>query len=53
MINLKFYKNQVIDQLIVLRDTWYDTEKATGEIVWGECAYEVDVLIEKAAEGSE
>jgi len=45
-------KNQIIDKLIVLRDVWYETEKITGIVVWGECAYEVDVLIEKAAEGS-
>ena len=45
-------KNQIIDKLIVLRDVWYETEKITGIVVWGECAYEIDTLIEKAAEGS-
>ena len=46
-------KNAIIDKLIVLRDTWYETEKTTGVVEWGECAYEIDVLIEKAAEGYE
>ena len=43
-------KNQIIDYLIALRDTWYETEKSTHIVEWGECAYEIDVLIEKAAD---
>jgi len=43
-------KNQIIDTLIKLRDDWYATEKNTGQVVWGECAYEIDGLIEKAAD---
>jgi hypothetical protein len=42
-------KDKIIDDLIKLRDVWYDTEKITGEVVWGECAHDIDDLIEKYA----
>lgn len=42
-------RDQILDALIDLRDTWYVTEKATEEVVWGECAYDLDKIIEKAA----
>ena len=43
-------RNQILDELIRLRDAWYATEKATDEVVWGECAYDIDRLIENAAD---
>ena len=42
-------RNQILDELIRLRDAWYATEKATDEVVWGECAHDIDTLIENAA----
>lgn len=42
-------RDQILDALIELKNAWYATEKATDEVVWGECAYDLDVLIEKAA----
>ena len=42
-------RDQILDALIELRDAWYATEKATNEVVWGECAYDLDALIESAA----
>lgn len=41
----------LLTQLEELRDVWYATEKTTGENIWGECAHEIDVLIEKAEDG--
>lgn len=38
-----------IDDLIELRNNWYELERQSGEVVWGECAYEIDMLIEKLA----
>ena len=48
-ILFKMNRNQILDALIELRDVWYATEKATDEVVWGECAYDLDSLIEEAA----
>ena len=42
--------DQILDELITLRDNWYATEKHTGDVVWGECAYDLDSIIEKAAD---
>ena len=42
-------KYAIIDHLIRLRDNWYACEKKSDEVIWGECAYEIDTLIEKAA----
>jgi hypothetical protein len=43
-------RDMILDALIKLRNDWYATEKATNEVVWGECAYDLDSLIEKAAD---
>lgn len=40
--------SDIIEEIIKLRDNWYETEKATGEVVWGECAYDLDQLIERS-----
>lgn len=42
-------KDQILDILIKLVKEWYATEKLTGNTVWGECAYDLDQVIEKAA----
>lgn len=42
--------DNLIDELLRLRDDWYETEKQTGDVVWGECAYDIDKLIEKIAD---
>lgn len=43
-------KDTILDALIELRNSWYATERATNEVVWGECAYDLDALIEQAAD---
>jgi hypothetical protein len=42
-------RDQILDAMIELRDSWYEIEKYTGEVAWGECAYDLDELIETAA----
>ena len=42
-------RDQILDALINLRDAWYATEKGTGEVIWGECARDLDDIIEKSA----
>jgi len=41
-------RDQILDAMIELRNDWYATEQHTGEVIWGECAYELDSLIEEA-----
>jgi hypothetical protein len=43
-------KGDIIQAIIRLRDEWYATERLTLEDIWGECAYELDSLIEKIAD---
>jgi hypothetical protein len=42
-------RDQILDAMIKLKNDWYATEKHTGDVVWGECAYDLDQLIEDAA----
>jgi hypothetical protein len=43
-------RTQILDALIKLVEDWYTTETTTGEVVWGECARDLDNIIEKAAD---
>ena len=43
--------DEIIDKLIELKDVWYATENVSGDVVWGECARDIDDLVEEAADG--
>ena len=43
-------KDMIIDELIKLVDNWYATEKLTKDTTWGECASDLDNIIEKAGD---
>lgn len=43
-------KEVIIDELLKMAKNWHDTEKLTGENIWGECATDLDNLIENIAE---
>ncbi len=43
-------KDAIIESIIKLRDCWFETEKSTGNEIWGECATDLDNLIEEIAE---
>ena len=40
----------LIEKIINVANNWDGTEKQTGEIVWGECASELHLIIEQEAE---
>ena len=40
----------LLEDLIKLRDQYYKCEEELNEPVWGECASDIDDLIEKAAD---
>ena len=34
--------DEIIDKLIELKDVWYATENVSGDVVWGECARDIE-----------
>lgn len=43
-------RDAIIDHLIKLRDNWWKCEKTLNKPIYGECAEDLDELIEKAGD---
>jgi len=43
-------RDYIVKHLVQLRDMWYGFTDKYDEFIWGECAHELDILIEKIAD---